>query len=168
MGATAHDDRSPFRGRAVVVCLLAALVTIGTVSAASAYWKGRGTGSGSAATASPQALTLTPATASGQLYPGGQAAVSLSVTNPNPVSLRIGTLAVDTSQGQGGFGVDAMHSTCSPSSLSFASQTNSGNGWSVPASGALSLTLPASLSMGAAADNACQGAQFTVYLKASS
>src|SRR3954471_2661131 len=158
MAATAHDDRSPFRGRAVVVCVLVVLVIVATVSAASAYWTGRGAGSGSGRTAIPQSVTLSPATASGQLYPGGQAAVSLSVINPNPAALRIGTLAVDTGQGQGGFRVDAAHSTCSPSSLSFAAQTNGGSGWSVPASGSLSLTLPASLSMSLGADNACQGA----------
>ena len=38
--------------------------------------------------------------------------------------------------------------------------------WTVPASGSLSVTLPASLSMGTGAATACQGAQVRVYLRA--
>lgn len=168
MGTTATEDRSRVRARAVLVCAVVVLVTAGTVSAASAYWSGRGAGSGSGGSATPLPLTLGPATPSAQLYPGGQAGVSLSAINSNPVSLRIGTLALDTGQGRGGFDVDGAHPGCDPSTLTFAPQTNGGSGWTVPASGSLSLTLPGSLSMGTGADNACQGARFTVYLRVTS
>ena len=50
---------------------------------------------------------------------------------------------------------------------SFPDHTNGGAGWDVPAGGAttaLGLTRDA-ISMGANADNGCQGATFTVYLK---
>lgn len=158
---------SPARRRELLVIGAAlGLLTIGTITAASAYWSGNGGGSGSAGTGITQAVTLTPGTAVAQLYPGGQTAVSLTVTNPNPGSVRIWSLVLDTSQGSAGFGVDGAHAGCSTSSLSFATQTNGGTGWSLPAGGAVSLNLPASLSMSTSADNTCQGASFTVYLKA--
>ena len=94
--------------------------------------------------------------------------MSLAATNPNTVSLHLATLALDTTQGHSGFDVDAGHAACDTSTLSFTAQTNGGAGWNVPASGSLSVTLPASLAMGAGADNACQGAQVRVYLQATS
>lgn len=166
MGTPATEDRSRSRALAAVACVLVGLAVAGSVTSASAYWSGRGAGAGSATTAVVQPVVLSPATASAQLYPGGQAGVSLTATNPNATSLRIATLALDTGQGRGGFAVDAAHQTCDPSSLTFATQSNGGGGWTVPASGSLSLTLSGSLSMGSGADNACQGAGFTIYLKA--
>lgn len=153
------------RRRGLFVAAVLALLTLGTITAASAYWSGPGSGSGSAGTGTAQAVTLGPATAAAQLYPGGQAAVALTVTNPNPGSVRIGSLALDTSQGSAGFGVDGAHSGCGLSSLSFTTQTNAGAGWSF-SPGAVSLDLPAALSMTPSADNACQGASLTVYLQA--
>ena len=59
----------------------------------------------------------------------------LTVTNPNPGQIRVGSLALDTSQGTGGFAVDGGHSGCGLATLSFATQTNGGAGWTVPGSG---------------------------------
>ena len=53
---------------------------------AAAYWITTGGGSATAATASTSALTLAPATPTAQLYPGGQATVVLTVTNPGDVA----------------------------------------------------------------------------------
>jgi hypothetical protein len=94
--------------------------------------------------------------------------VVLTVTNPNAGEVRVGSLALDLSQGTGGFGVDGGHAGCGLTSLSFATQTNGGAGWTVPASGTLPVTLTNALSMGTGAANACQGATFSVYLKAAS
>lgn len=168
MSTTSYDERRRSRVRAFVVGVVFVLLTAGTVTAASAYWSGRGGGTGTAGSSTPLALTLSPATPTAQLYPGGQAGVSLTATNPGSVSLRLVTLALDTSQGRSGFDVDAAHSACDTSTLSFTSQSNGGAGWNVPASGAVSVTLPASLTMGTGADNACQGAQVRVYLQATS
>lgn len=142
------------------------LLTVGTITAASAYWSGPGGGAGLAGTGTTQAVTLSPGTADSQLYPGAQTAVRLSATNPNAASVRIGSLALDTSQDSAGFAVDTAHSGCDLSSLSFTTQTNGGAGWSLSAGDVMALDLPASLAMSASASNACQGARFTVYLRA--
>jgi hypothetical protein len=153
------------RRRPPLALLLAAL-TLLVAGVAAAYWSITGGGSATAATATPSALTLTPGTPTAQLYPGGQATVVLTVTNPNPSQVRVGSLALDTSQGTSGFAVDAGHSGCGLATLSFATQTNSGAGWIVPGSGVLPVTLTNALSMGTGAANACQGATFSVYLTA--
>jgi len=154
------------RRRGFVVSAMVVLVAVGSGTGASAFWAGAGNGAGTAATGTTQSVTLSPASVAAQLYPGGQAAVSLTVTNPNPGSVRVGSLSLDTSQGSGGFAVDAAHATCVLSSLSFATQTNGGPGWTIPGGGSPSTTLPNALSMGAGAAGACQGASITVYLKA--
>ncbi|MBC7632209.1 hypothetical protein [Aeromicrobium sp.] len=154
------------RRRASLVAAVSAVLALGTITAASAYWAGSGGGSGSAATGTARAVTLSSATASAQLQPGGQAAVELSITNPNPGSVRVTSLALDTTQGIGGFTVDSSHSACVLTTLSFSTQTNNSSGWTVPGAGSLPVTLANSLSMSTSAGSACQGASFTVFLKA--
>jgi hypothetical protein len=153
------------RGRRATAGALSAVVVLLVGGVAAAYWSATGGGSATAATGSTAAVTLGPGTPSAQLYPGGQSSVVLTVTNPNPAGVRIGSLALDTSQGSGGFGVDAAHDGCGLSTLALTAQTNGGSGWTVPGNGSLSVTLTNALSMGTAAANACQGATFTVYLR---
>jgi hypothetical protein len=154
------------RRRGFVVSAVVGLVAAGTGTGASAYWAGSGNGAGTAATGNTESVTLSPALAAPQLFPGGQAAVSLTVANPNPGSVRVGSLALDTTRGSGGFAADAAHATCGLSVLTFATQTNGGSGWAIPGGGSSPVTLPNALSMGAGAAGACQGASITVYLKA--
>jgi hypothetical protein len=156
------------RRRRVPLVVAVTALTLLVAGVAAAYWSVTGGGAATAATASPSLLTLAPATPTAQLYPGGQATVVLTVTNPNAGEVRVGSLALDLSQGTGGFGVDGGHAGCGLTSLSFATQTNGGAGWTVPASGTLPVTLTNALSMGTGAANACQGATFSVYLKAAS
>ena len=151
-----------------LLALLLTAVTLLVAGVAAAYLSAAGGGSATAATTTTSALTLAPATPTAQLYPGGQANVALTITNPNPGQIRVGSLALDTSQGTGGFAVDATHSGCGLAPLSFATQTNAGAGWTVPGSGSLSVTLTNALSMGMGAANACQGATFTIYLTVTS
>ena len=146
---------------AVTVSLV--LLAAGT---ATAYWAATGGGSGSGGTGTTLAVTLSPATPTAALFPGGQASVVLSITNPNVGSVRVGSLVRDTGQGSNGFGVDGGHSACDLTALSFTTQTNGGAGWTVAGSGNLSVTLTNALSMTTSAANACQGASFTVYLAA--
>ena len=150
-------------GIPLIVLVLLVLLAAGS---ATAYWGVSGSGSGSGATDTTTALTLTPATPVAALGPGGQASVVLTITNPNLASVRVGSLALDSGQGTGGFAVDGGHSGCVLSTLSFTTQTNAGAGWTIAATGNLSVTLTNALSMTTAAANACQGASFTVYLAA--
>jgi hypothetical protein len=161
----------PRKRRRVFLTSLFTLLSLAIVGVASAYWSGWGAGSSSAATGTALALTLAPGTATGDLVPGGQTAVVLTLSNPNGFAVYIGSLTLDTSQGVGGYGVDAGHSACAVSAFTFTTQTNSGTGWTVPekvgtVNGTLSATLASALTMSIDAANACQGASITVYLSA--
>ena len=151
------------RGLLVAACLT--LIVLVTIGAASAYWGGSGSGSGSGGTSTAQAVTLSPGTVSSYIYPGGQASVFVSASNPNPGTVRVTSLELDTSQGTGGFSVDGGHASCSVATLSFTTQDNGGAGWDLPAGGPTSITLTNALAMSTSAANACQGATFTVYLR---
>jgi hypothetical protein len=173
-GVGRHRSRAPRYTRrrfAAAVGVVLAIVCAGGV--ALAYWLGSGTGTGAVTTGVATAVTLSPGTPDLTLHPGGQADVTLTVSNPNTTALTIGSLVLDPSQGTGGFAVDAAHSSCDVSALSYATQTNAGSGWQVPAkigtmNGVLAVDLPNALAMTIDAANACQGAQFSVYLVAGS
>jgi hypothetical protein len=147
--------------RAVIAGTLLSLIAFGS---AYGYWQTLGSGTGTATTGTASPLTLSPGTPTDQLHPGGSADVAVTVTNPNAYAVHVGRLALDTSQGTAGFAVDAGHSACGVASLSYATQSNGGDGWDAPANGSLVLRLPGALSMTAAAANACQGATFSIYL----
>jgi hypothetical protein len=124
-----------------------------------------GTGSG----ALP--VTLTPAAPTAGLHPGGDADVVVTVTNPNSTPVSIGSLVLDTTQGTGGFAVDESHAGCAVSTFGYATQSNAGAGWTVPAGtgsvdGTMPITLSRALTMSPSAADACQGAVVTVYLRA--
>jgi hypothetical protein len=125
-----------------------------------AYWRGSGAGAGSATTGTAQMVTLSPGVAGVKLYPGGQTNVVLAVANPNAFSVHIGSLALDTA----GI-VVAGNPLCTVdlSKVTLSGLTNSGLGWTIPANNS-SVTL--TMAMGIDAANACQGAAFTVNLKA--
>jgi hypothetical protein len=157
-----------------ILGLVAAIVAIvivmgGGAGVAYAYWSAGGAGVGNGIGGATTPLTLSSGTPTGTLLPGGSTSVVLTMTNPNPATVKISSLALDTLQGTSGFSVDAGHSGCTLSTLSFSTQTNAGAGWTVPGkvgavNGTLAVTLSNSLSMTLAAVNACQGATFTVYL----
>jgi hypothetical protein len=164
------------RATAVVpsFALLGVLAVFGLfASAALAYWTVIGAGSASGPVSAVSSLTLAAGTPSSQLYPGASADVALVVSNPNTTTVHISSLVLDTSQGANGFGVDAAHSGCELSALSFTTVTNGGSGWTVPAKvgsveGSLSIDLSNAVSMATSASGACQGASFSIFLKASS
>ncbi len=138
--------------------------------AALAFWTAVGQGSGAAATGTAQPLVIAAGSPSARLHPGGQADVALTISNPNPFPARVPSLALDTGSGTGGFAVDAAHSGCGLSTLSFTTQANGGAGWTVPArvgvtNGQLVLSTTGSVAMDLAAADSCQGATFTVFVK---
>jgi hypothetical protein len=155
----------------VLLMTLTVVAALAVTGVANAYWRASGTGTGSGTAGTTVAVTLTPGAPTPGLYPGGATAVVLTVTNTNTSAVRLGTLSLDISQGTGGFAVDAGHSGCLVSALSFTTQTNGGAGWTVPAkvgavNGTLAITLPNALAMTTTAANACQSATSTVYLVA--
>ena len=142
-----------------------ALVTFLCIAGGSAYayWQGGGTGSAQATSlASPAAITVSPATPTQKLLPGTTADAAATLTNSNPFPVHVSQLALDAAGGAGGWSSNA--SGCA---LSYATQTNGGSGWTVPASGSLPVNLSGAVSMGTAAASSCQGLRFTVYLRAS-
>ena len=153
-----------FLGLLLVIMSLSALAGI-----AAAVWSAVGAGSKNAASGTTVAVTLSPGTPIGALYPGGQANVVLTITSSNAAPVRIGSLTSDITRGTGGFAVDAGHAACAPPSLTFTTKTNGTTGWTVPArsgsvDGTLAVTLTNAVAMSVTAPNACQGAVFTVYL----
>lgn len=149
-----------------------ALVVLPVGGIAVAYWGGTGGGTGTSSTGDVVPVALTVGTPPANLRPGATSHVVLTATNANGSPVRISTLSLDTTQGTGGFAVDAGHIGCNVGALSFIPQTNGGTGWTVPArvglvNGTLDITLNNAIEMSASAANACQGATFTVYLVAS-
>lgn len=174
MRTTAVRDsgsRSSTRSRAAFVVLLAVIGVLLFNGGASAFWGGVGGGTGAGGSGTVQAVSLSPGTSPSGLAPGGSRDVVLTVSNPNLAEVSVRSLALDTTQGTSGYSVDAGHAGCNADALSFATQTNGGAGWTIPAKagavdGTLSVTLPNALSMGLDAANACQGATFTVFVAA--
>lgn len=140
-------------------------------SGAGAYWQAVGSGSGSAETEAPEPVVLSPGRPTNVLLPGARADVVVTVSNPNASELHIESLALDRRQGTRGYAADGDHAGCDVSSLRFSDQSNGGAGWSVPGTigtedGTATLTLTDALGMAPSADDACQGATFSVYLTA--
>ncbi len=160
-----------FLKNAVLGLLLVIMSVSALAGIAAAVWSAVGGGQGSATAGTTVAVTLSPATPTAALYPGGQADVVLTITNSNISTVRIGSLAGDTNRGSGGFSVDAGHAGCVLSTLTYTTQTNGTTGWTVPAkagsvNGTLAVTLTSSLAMSLSALSTCQGAIFTIYLVA--
>jgi len=148
----------------VSTVVLAGVMSVTGIGVAYAYLVGTGTGAGTTGLGSP--ITLAPATITGDLYPGGLGTVALTATNPDPATVHINGLALDTSRGTAGFAVDTNHTDCSLDAFTFTAQTNSGAGWTVPAASSVTIRLTSSLTASTATSNACQGAALTVYLTA--
>jgi hypothetical protein len=156
--------------------LLAATVAVGLAAGAFAYWSSTGSGDATTELGSPEQLILAAqSTSQEQLVPGDTSNVTVLATNPNPYFVTLTYLALDTSQGTGGFDVDGGHSGCDLSKVHFVPQDPPvgifGPGWRVPpkvdtTDGTLSIEISDALSMDIDAANACQGADFIVHLAA--
>jgi hypothetical protein len=144
---------------AAIVALLAAATT-------GAFWTVGGTGSGAASAEFVASVTLTPSTATSDLYPGRSGDVGVSIANGNTYQAFVGSLVLDTGRGTNGFSVDGGHSGCDVVALSFTTQSNGGTGWFVPAGSTLDLDLANAVSLDTGAASVCQGATFTVFLLA--
>ncbi len=153
------------RGHRRAVVAVVAVVAAVLAGGAAAYWLVLGNGSNGSQAGTVSAVTLTPATTSTPLFPGGTADVAVSIVNGNPSRIFVGSLLLNTGQGTNGFSVDGGHSGCNLAALGYTIQTNGGSGWSVAGSSTLPLDLAGAVSLSTTAVSACQGAQLTVYLQ---
>ena len=153
------------RGHRRAVAVVVAVAAAGLAGGAAAYWLVIGNGSTGSQAGTVSAVSLSPATTSTLLLPGGTADVAVSIDNGNPGRVFIGSLLLDTGQGTNGFAVDGGHSGCNLAALGYTTQSNGGVGWFVAGSSTLPLDLSGAVSLSTAAVSACQGAQVTVYLK---
>ena len=110
----------------VLMIIVAASVALGGAGVAYAYWTAGGSGSAVGGTGTTVPVVLGTATPSAALQPGSSSSVVLTVSNSNAAQVRVNSFALDTTQGVGGFAVDAGHSGCDPSVLTFAPQNNGG------------------------------------------
>jgi hypothetical protein len=150
--------------RRLLVTGLAAALALILAAVALGFFTSTGSGTGAASADNPAvAITISPGTPSAELYPGGTADVAATLTNANPYAVRVDHLSLDTSQGTDGFGVDAGHSGCDVSALGYITQSA---GWTVPKNDTATVDLSNAVSLSSSAANACQGATFTVHLKA--
>jgi hypothetical protein len=146
-------------GVGVIVALVAA-------AAAGAFWTLGGAGQGTVSAETVASVTLTPGTATTDLYPGGSGDVAVSIANSNTYRAYVGSLVLDTSSGTNGFSVSGGQPGCDPAAVSYTTQSNGGAGWFVPAAGTLDLDLANAVDLGVGAASECQGATFIVYLLA--
>lgn len=149
----------------VAVALVLAVVA---GESAFAYFKAGGSGSGVGSTNTAGEVTLTSGAGRGELHPGASGRVTTVATNPNPGSVSIARLALDSARADGGIVVDTDHPLCPASAFSFTTQDNGGAGWTVTGGSSRSIFLDGALTMAASAPDGCQGAVVTVHLRATS
>ena len=147
--------------RKIAVVASVSLVTLIVASVAFAAWTANGTGSGEAKAKSAQALTINTVTATADLYPTGTANLKYTVTNPNDYKVNIALV-----EPNGAITVDAGHSGCNVASVTLTAASYAQN-FDVNGAGATSAsqTLTGAVQMSNAANDACQGATFTIPLK---
>jgi hypothetical protein len=136
------------------------LLVLAAVGAVYAAWTVNGTGDAYAkAKGAPTALTTVnvSATTPATLYPGATGDVLIRIKNDNDYQVRVTTIT-----GNGAITPDAGHSSCNAAaSVTFDNQT--GKTIDVPGGGGeTEVTLSGAAHMSNAANDACQGATFTV------
>ena len=149
------------RTRAWLVAAVAVAAVVGVGGTAHAFWTSRGAGTGSSTTGSAtQSVTLSAGSATGALRPGGSVTLATTASNPNAAPVRISSLVLDTTRG---ISIAGASGACPTSAFAF---TPSSAGWTVPANGSTTISLPGALSMATDAPTGCQGATVTVSLQA--
>jgi hypothetical protein len=144
-----NPSRISRRAGAIVVGIVVLLA--GAV--AFAAWTSSGTGSGTASALSAQSLTINVTPATG-LFPTGSVDVAFTVTNPNPYSVTLSQIELTD--------VTVDTPGCTASVVSGADLPDT----DVIAPGATTASRNFPVTMSNAAENACQGAVFTLTLRA--
>jgi hypothetical protein len=159
--------------KSTLASLLATAVLAVVAASAFAYWSGTGSTTATTVLPDPQDVTFSLGVPSAELTPGNDAAVAIVAHNPNSYFVHIAAMDLDTDEaGVPPFELaDDDHSGCDVSALSFIPQSNGGDGWDIPprvasSDGTRTLDMTSAIQMAGDADDACQGASFTVHLKA--
>jgi len=147
-----------FRGKRKFI-VMAAAGTAAVVAAGTAYamWSAGGSGNGTSKALSAQAITVTAATGSADLYPGfsgGDLSFTLSNSNPYPVNLTTMTTTAITS---------SSPVACPASNLTVTTPATV----SIPLAAAatnVATTVADVATLASAAPDGCQGVTFTVAL----
>jgi hypothetical protein len=145
------------RKRRLIGVALTVLV-LGVVGLVYAAWTTNGSGSGYAKAESSQALTTTDVSASttASLYPGADGDLKIQIDNSNDYPVRVRAV----NNGTGSITPDGAHSGCNASSVAYTN--TSGLTVDIPAHGSTTSTLSGKVHMNGTADDACQGATFTI------
>ncbi|MDQ3770976.1 MAG: hypothetical protein M3343_02660 [Actinomycetota bacterium] len=119
-----------------------------------AAWLVTGTGNGAAQATTADDLVVTAGSTTGDLFPGADGDVKLSIENPNPFDVDVKTIVGDGA-------ITSAAPGCTTTGVSFADQ-NAVTGMTIAAGATEAVTLDDAASMDNTSDNACQGATFTV------
>ncbi|MFI5932964.1 hypothetical protein [Actinoplanes sp. NPDC051494] len=151
------------RGRAILSFAAAAAVLV-NAGAAWAYWKLDGSGTGVAVAGRAVELKLQGRSDDSRpLYPGATADLTVTVTNQNDFPVRITTV----SPGAGPVVADDEHrdAGCRTTGVVITAETLP-VAWEVPRNTIGVFTVAGGLRMTNASDSACQGATFTIPVRA--
>lgn len=132
-----------------------AVALVMSAGIAYAAWSALGNGASAAATGTPKTLGVS-AIVAGQLYPGASADILVTVSNPNSSPVTVTALAL------GGTVTAGAGCTTPGVTVSLPATTN----LVVPAGGSASLSVANGVAMTTASSSDCQGATFTIPLKA--
>ncbi len=162
-------------GKKTVAAVTFVVAAFAFAAAGLAYYTTSGTGNGSAQLVHAQDLTVTPANPvpDPTLVPGGSTSVEATVNNPNDYAIHVHAFVLNLGQASDGITNDRPgcssggNTGSSSSSVTFNGPATNGGSDFVFAPGDTALTLAGALTMHTSAEDACQGAAFTVYLQAS-
>ncbi len=120
-----------------------------------AAWLVTGTGNGGAKATTATNLVVTAGSTTGDLFPGGNGDVKVSIQNPNPFAVNVKTIV-------GSGAITSAAPGCTTTGVSFTDQ-NAVTGMTIAAGATQAVTLDDAASMNTS-DNGCQGATFTIPL----
>ncbi len=158
----APSPRPRTRSRRTFWIRAAVLTAVLASGAAYAYTTADGTGTGSGSTGIMQPVTIAAFTGGdapgSTLVPGGTADVSLRVDNPNPVPVRIFSVAAN-----GAVAADASHPGCTTTGVTFDTPVAPVSPTiTVAANSTVLIQLPDAAGMDLTSVPACQGATFEI------